>query len=127
MYQFCLALDGPNKMIANKRGKAMRTREDSIEKSPHVNQISLMKLLSGKNDTRKVHNNKYLININDITSKSRSNSRSYSKGQRIDMRSLHKDDLDDFDKNKISLDKRMDRNDRPQDKTDTVVTVKKKR
>jgi hypothetical protein len=43
------------------------------------------------------------------------------------MVSLHKDDLDDFDKNKINLDRRVDRNDRPQEKTDTVVTVKKKK
>jgi hypothetical protein len=43
------------------------------------------------------------------------------------MASLHKDDLDDFDKNKINLDRRADKNERPQEKTDTVVTVKKKR
>jgi hypothetical protein len=114
-------------MAVNKRGKPIRNREDSIEKSSNANQISLMKLLSNKDEVRKTQNNKYFININDITSKSRSNSRSYSKGRKVEMVSLHKDDLDDFDKNKINLDRRVDRNDRPQEKTDTVVTVKKKK
>mgnify|MGYP000951997086 FL=1 len=52
-----------------------------------------MKLLSGKDEARKTHNNKYFINISDLTSKSRSNSRSYSKGRRVEVTSLHKDDL----------------------------------
>jgi len=45
----------------------------------------------------------------------------------VEVTSLHKDDLEDFDKNRIQIDKRSDTNSRPHEKPDTVVTVKKKR
>lgn len=115
--------------VNNKRFKpGTRGRDESFEKAPsNINQISLMKLLSSKDDARRTQNNKYFINISDLTGKSRSNSRSYSKGRRVEVASLHKDDLEDFDKNRIHIDKRSDTNSRPHEKPDTVVTVKKKR
>lgn len=84
--------------VNNKRFKptagGVRQREESVERGPTgINQISLMKLLSGKDEARRTHNSKYFINISELTGKSRSNSRSYSKGRRVEMTSLHKDDL----------------------------------
>lgn len=76
---------------------------------PNINQISLLKLLTTKDDTRKTSYNKYFVNIGDIANKSRTNSRSFSKGRKVEMVSLHKDDLDAFDKSRIQIDKRHDK------------------